>query len=189
MDDVLVTILGSGVVAALATAIVQFVLRKIEEHRIRAYGALRVVVVLERYALLCADMVDERQRDFRGEAISSLRALPDFPQFPGDIDWRLLNKKQSERALTLPLEIEIANGVLAHISGEAPGDDGLSAVYMRQAGRLGWRSWLLAGEMRRTAGLPEPDRTRMAWDFPRMLSTYAKDEEARRDASPVAALA
>jgi hypothetical protein len=75
--------------------------KRSENKRSAAYLAIRLAVILERFAIECADVVTE-QEEFeqgRGESASALPALEGFPSEQG---WNTLDPALSARVLTFP---------------------------------------------------------------------------------------
>lgn len=95
-----------GVVAALLTQLITFLRDNDKIRRDRAYSALRVALVLERYASACHSHIMVVQGDFEKGKRDGNYIIPSIDAYPDGIDWRHIDIKISDDALSIPHKIE-----------------------------------------------------------------------------------
>jgi hypothetical protein len=128
------------------------------------YHALRLAVVLEAYANMCAAFLaknsNAQTRD--GEQFPDWDiTLPKLPPYPEDAEgWHAIDLKLAARALNLRNRIDGSQGVI-HSSIEYTEDE-LEHDLDEQAAARGLEAWDLAVAFRRKHGLEQVD---LVWDY------------------------
>jgi hypothetical protein len=171
MDIVpLATSIGSGLVAALITQCVAWVreTRKDKESTKReaTYLAIRLAVILERFALDCANGIADQEMytQSEGHAGAYHHQLPELASYPDEDGWKVMRLDFLTRALELRNEVLLSNRKIA--SWEDIDRDCIPNECDDQCGRCGYMAWQLACEMRNHYWLSPfvP-----AWDVPGLL--------------------
>ncbi|MEX2615704.1 MAG: hypothetical protein WD767_06385 [Alphaproteobacteria bacterium] len=149
-----------GVVSTAVTLGVGWIRDHIKQRqtteRDATYLANRIAPVLERYALECAELISAQalDEDFESYGGSRRGTIPPFPNYPSDVDWRSVDKKIGGRLLMFPNEVIEAAGHYYFIHNLH--DDICVGSYDLQVGRVGYRAWVLACELRNEFKLPKP---------------------------------
>ncbi|MBW6397046.1 DUF4320 family protein [Roseomonas sp. HJA6] len=179
-------LVGSGLIAATITQILAWV-REVRRDRAMSerdarYLALRVAIVLERFAIDCADSLyalDMHEASSGAAGTLPLR-LPELGDYPTDADWKAVSGALAHRALTLRNELLVASRTVSG-SWEFLDADDVAQECCEQTGRLGYRAWTLAAGLREKYGLPPLDTADIGYDFVETLQKmHEKVIEARR---------
>lgn len=179
LHTILSVILGSALVSAIVSAALNFVFEGLNRRRVearqRSYYSLIAALTLEAYALECAETVasNEFHDQTGGGAGTSRLRLPSWPTYPASIDWQLLSPVLAARALSLPMDILIADRAV-EFWWEIDNDPGLLRnVTNEETGKVGNRAWLLAVDLRAAHGLP-PLQVQNAWFIQTLADAAAK---------------
>lgn len=137
------------------------------------YAAIRVAVVLEDFAIKCADAVSDvdlhRQSGGHGGQIHT--KVSPLAEYPADIDWKSLDASLSAESLSLRNELSLGNGAIAAMV-EFGDDDDVLVEAANQCGKCGYRAWQLAAALRRRYSLPNFDPYQVSWDVVGLLKKY-----------------
>lgn len=164
--------LTSTVVATVLATSANYLLKLWDEHRARRLQgrveALRVAVVLERYAAMCADLIGNheawtQQAPFASAPTGRIPAAPELPA----VDWRTLPVRVSSQVIALENEVFL---VTASLSELAVIDDTYVLERARDfAGKYGLKALDAAERLRRDFKLPPLDLESVEWDFREQL--------------------
>ena len=126
------------------------------------YLANRIAPVLERYALECAELICAKGMDeyFLSHAGNKRGKIPPFPAYPTDIEWRSVDKTMAARLLMFPNEVTETAGNFEFIDNMH--QDICIGAYDMLLGKVGYRAWMLAHDLRSVFKLPTPFST---WPF------------------------
>jgi hypothetical protein len=184
-EDLLKIGLTSGVVTALVTAGINTIREHNAARRSRArdarFLAQRLAVILETFAIECADRITENlslHYDFGGEG-NFIWDLPALGEFPADVDWKAVDPDFVGRAIVLPNEILLARQVIK-AQLKARDLDYMLSRSSNLAGECGYRAWMLAADLRTAHGLPHTDPNRFAWHFVDILRKAHDESVAGR---------
>jgi hypothetical protein len=153
----IVTIAGpAGLVSAVLTHGLSGWRERRKSVRQGQYLALRLAVILERYASECNDLVAriDAAADANVNPDNYPTDLPPAPSYPEDDEgWRVLYSALAHRALALVVERNAAQAAVAedwfhHGSTSAPFE------CSRLAAILGWEAWETAVDLRLRYSLP-----------------------------------
>jgi hypothetical protein len=117
-SEILKVALSTGIFAAIITSGLQWLRewRTERTHKARdaAYSAMRVAVILERFAIDCANIISDNHlhSSSGGHAGSAHVELPHLIDYPADTDWKALDAFLAMRALSLRNDILLSEGVL-----------------------------------------------------------------------------
>jgi hypothetical protein len=184
--DVLTLAFSTGVVTAVLNNLLGWYRESKKERttiiRDARYWAMQVAVILESFAMECANII-ANNHDYshsEGHAGTAHLKLPPAPKYPSDGDWRTLDPALSARALSLPNELSLSDEAIAFYWEIDPADQGaLLSICSAQAGKSGYRAWQLAADMRHRYGLPEFKPEETAWDVVKTLKEE-HDHEIKR---------
>jgi hypothetical protein len=152
-------VLGTGVVAAALTHGVSWWRdsRKEKASNLRdaRYLALRLAVILERFAIDCSEVVGlvDTYAASKGSAGSQTTKLPEIGEFPSDSDWKTIDPKLAARALEFVNELLMAQQKL-NFSWHVSDEDQITEECADDAALLGLRAWDLAHQLRQRHDLP-----------------------------------
>ncbi len=149
------------------------------------YLAIRLAVILERFAIACAERVADQDmyRQSEGHAGAQHGALPELPPYPDEADWKFLAPDLLARVLTLRNELPLSDAKIAF--WEDIDRECIPQEYDQQAGKCGYMAWALAADMRRHYRLGVFDPRQTSWDIVKVLK--ALHDEALRKARDLAA--
>jgi hypothetical protein len=131
------------------------------------YLAIRVAVILERFAMACANIIADNHMYNKagGHAGAAHAELPPIAEYPTDADWKAIDPTLSARALSLPNELCLSEGAIKFSWEIEPTDEGVHLTTCNgEAGKCGYRAWQLAADMRHRYGLPEVKPEETAWN-------------------------
>jgi hypothetical protein len=182
--DILKVALSTGIVAALINQGITWLRDWRKEsstiQRNATYLALRVAVILEQFAIMCADVIGDNvlYRDSDGHAGKSHGSLPPLGEYPTDADWKSVDPAFSARALALRNEIFLSDGAIAFVW--EVDHDTVQGACNEHAGKCGYRAWQLAVDLRKRYGLPEFDPKQTHWDIVPVLKESFDAAEKKR---------
>lgn len=175
-STILVTALSTGFATAVLNQLFGWWRESRKEvnvaERDARYIAIRLAVILERFALDCAEAIAAQEMfDMHdGHAGKPHGKLPDLAPYPDEVDWKTLKPEFLARALTLRNELILSDASIEFwedidrttVSGECDW----------QCGKCGYMAWTLAAEMRAryALGAFEPDKS--AWNAVKTLKEY-----------------
>lgn len=171
--DVIKLALSTGVIAAVINQSISWIRDSRSEgatiKRDATYLAMRAAVILEQFAIMCAEIIGDNllYTDSDGYAGEQHGKLPELDQYPTDADWKSLDPSISARALSLPNEILLSDRTIATWEKLEPAE--VLGACNEQAGKCGYRAWLLASDLRRRYQLPGFDPTETHWDLVGLL--------------------
>ena len=168
--DVISLVLGAGATSAVLTAGRDWWKESASSRKAARYAALRIAVALEKFALECAELIEDQEifDSSHGHAGKQHGNLPFFESYPLDIDWRVLKPDFASSALSVPIELISASRTIAFMWEIAPGE---SDTCTAEAARCGLRMWDLAKKMRAHYQLPPVDLTHYGkWEPIKSLS-------------------
>jgi hypothetical protein len=153
---ILPLVVGTGLLSSLATAILTLTwgwwTKRSENKRNAAYLAIRLVVILERFAIDSNALITDQTLydQSGGEYGANAHTLPDLETFPEEQSWITLQPTLLARVLTFPNELRLSNLAVASWTGS---EDVIQEA-LNQCGKLGYRAWALAHDLRTQYRLP-----------------------------------
>lgn len=145
------------------------------------YLAIRLAVLLEQFAITCADYISDNDlfRQSDGNAGAPHGSVPELPAYPDEPDWKALAPNLLARALTLRNEVSMADGAVAFWAdiGER---ESIPGECDDQCGKIGYVAWSLARDMRGQYRLGEFDPSKRSWDVVELLKTRHDAAHKRR---------
>jgi hypothetical protein len=175
---------GTGVVAATLTVGLNWLVARRTEHakleRDARYLAIRVSVVLERFALDCAEFAGDNDLHRRsdGAAGQHRASVPSIAAYPTDADWKALPQDLLAECLSLPTEIEQTSRGIDFVSDVAPDD--APAACDEACAALGLRALDLAKRLRGRYGFPPLKSSDSEYDLTASLQAHFDDAKKRR---------
>lgn len=170
-----------GIIAAIVNQVLRWWLDAFTERRKRSadtvYLAMRVVVILERFASACESHLRERDILQDTVGIKGTGQLPRLDEYPSDVDWRYFRTNFAMWALALPARIESAQN--ACFRAELESDNFWHSEV--EALRLGLDAWLLAGKIRSFYRLGSDRELQQTADF--LYAERERRESARQAAN------
>jgi hypothetical protein len=111
------------------------------------YLAIRLAMMLEGFAIECADAIAAQDMHNQSErhAGAAHGALPDLPPYPDEADWKVLEPQFLARALTLRNELRLSDKMIAFwadIDREC-----IPQECDQQCGKCGYMAWELAAHI------------------------------------------
>lgn len=145
---------ATGILSAFATAFLSW-LREIFAARFRdrneaSYLAMRIAVQLEGYAVTCFDYVISADEHFKQHSGASPKSPPEPLTYPSDANWRVLEVRLADEALSFLNEVSLAR----HSANFAAVFENNPFEQSREMEELGGRAWRLAVELRERYALP-----------------------------------
>jgi hypothetical protein len=113
--DIFKVALASGVVAAMVTVGLTYLkeLRLLKASHLRdaRYLAARVAIIFERFSVDCSQAItgNELHRQSGGSAGARKLTMPKISELPADADWKVIEPRLLEKALSFPTEIMLAD--------------------------------------------------------------------------------
>jgi hypothetical protein len=182
--DWLEVVLTSSVVATVINVSVEDIRRRWSDKRDARYLAQRLAIILETFAIDCADVIsgNELHRDNDGYAGDRRLKLPSLAEFPADADWKAINPLLAGRVAAFPNEIRLSEQKISFYWDVLREPDCTETETNQQAGKCGYRAWNLAVELRNRHGLPVCDLTELTWDFvAKLREQYEAAIKSRHD--------
>jgi len=143
------------------------------------YLAHRVAIILETFAVDCANVITDNDLHDRSDGHAGKRQLflPELRSLPADTDWKALPSRLVDRFLSMPTELALADRAIS-VWWDVVGDEDCMETETRQkAGASGLRAWLLASALRKQYKIPASSLPEIGWDF---VATLRKQDEAER---------
>lgn len=169
-STILTTALSTGLATAILNQGIGWWRDSRKDHAVTErearYLAIRLAVLLERFALDCADSVAafEMHSEFDGYAGRASGTIPKLPEFP-DGDWRALNANLLGRCLSLQNEIKLSDGHIGFWE-DVGYRECIPSECAQQTGKCGYRAWELARDLRGVYELGPFDTKNVSqWDF------------------------
>lgn len=174
-----ITIIGStGVLSAICTHLFGMFRdwRKEEKEKKKAasYAALRLAVIMEAYALDCAECSADVQTNHSSNGCAGMLhyPLPPIGQYPDDVDWKSLKLSYSTDLLSFPNEVAHYNTIIhgANEFGDPDADGsfecgGYCAVQ-------GLKAWNIAVALRKEYGIEPFIFSDGMWNIEEDLKSY-----------------
>ncbi len=152
--------LGAGFASAVFNRIAAWWDRKKNDKQSATYLALRLSVLLEAFAIECADtIIDiEFSRGYANEDMFHKYRLPNLAIYPDGEEWRVLSAELAAKALTFTNEVMLGRQCLSgadatydlHANDVQHHRDRLNIIAERGLG-----AWTIASALRGRYGLPE----------------------------------
>lgn len=145
-----------GAVASMLGAYLKDWLEARREKRSMAreaiYLAVRVSVILEEFAGVCAEYVEDQNlfSQSKGSCGTPHSVLPDLELYPENTDWRVFETNLLSRVLSFPNELNHSKRLIAWFSEER-GEPAIRECY-EECGRCGYIAWELAKDIGREYG-------------------------------------
>lgn len=182
---ILATILGSGVISAIATGGLKAWGDANRRSELAADTALKAAIALEELARQLADVAGE----WMGFDMQTRydRTWPGTPDGPGlqHLNWLHVRRDLAARTLGFPGRVSLSK---AYVSGAFAADDDFGAgLKIAQCLSLATEAWEIAADLRDAHNLPAPNLKVDDWDFMAWASAQRKrlaDEEAARRSAP-----
>jgi hypothetical protein len=162
-----------GIAVALINHFVTWLLSRKANAREARYLAQRLVVVLERFAIECSELVADYNLYLQSKgALGRISVLlPEIGAFPTDVDWKTIDAVLVGRALSLSNEYVLASRSVDFCLDLNGDDRDAAQEASKQAGKCGYRAWKLAVALRVKHKLPENNLTQHTWDFVQTLKS------------------
>jgi len=178
--DIIKLAFTTGLIAALFSQAIAW-LRELHKDynsttREARYLALRLAVILERFSIDCASLIADNQmyRDCDGYAGTQRQKLPALTEFPKDADWKALAPNLSSKVLSTENELMVSDEAIAVWEDIDRNSVGHAAD--QQAGKSGYRAWLLAVDLRCHYKLPPFDISIIRWNFVAKIKQHHDQE-------------
>lgn len=173
----IVQMLGSGLAAALLSQCLVWWKESRRERQIvdrdRRFFALKLAVVLERYAIECAMRIGTVGEHIHGYEIQEPRSgpLPGTPplELPESTEWRWIDSALSSEILALHPQIKFGEGSVAAIFDYGDFHQGAEEL-IAQLRSIGFKTLTLASTIREQYGLGVQTYALGEWDFRKTLT-------------------
>ena len=131
------------------------------------YLAMRIAVLLEGYAITCAESLSDWDLYFSsgGHAGSMMDGIPDIPEYPDEEGWSALKPALLERALTLRNQVRIGRRSVSSFAEFEMDPDDIAHHSAGHLGVCGYRAWSLAKDLRAEYRVQPLDLTSTSWDI------------------------
>ncbi|MBR9869142.1 MAG: hypothetical protein GYB20_09495 [Oceanospirillales bacterium] len=180
MEQLLLTIITSALVATIAGAAINAWLESRKEKLFARFDALSAAITLEGYASACADAATDHfmARDSGGHAGGYIRSLPEFPEIEVAAGFIKSKKaKVADRLMFFPQEVRQADQV-AHFLWDATADmDIVHEAAVEQVIYIGLKAIDLASDLRKAFSLPKRELVFGKYDIRETLSKHLKKTE------------
>ena len=145
------------------------------------YLAARVAVILEEFAIECAEIISDNELYKQSDEIAGTwrSKLPILREYPADADWKALTPSLMMRALSFRNELPVAATYIRFWADVEPDPDTIAGACDAQAGKCGHRAWHIAAQLRRDHNLSEFDPKEVIWDILKVLKKH-HDAEMKR---------
>lgn len=175
-------VLGFSVTAGIVTWLLNTVFtvgkELLQKRKNSRYDSLRVALALEHFAMGCARAISD-YADWdasQGSVGSQLSKLPELI-LSKEVDWKELDTALVEDILSLPNQVDQANGSIEFMWQIAcPGDEVTEGP--EQAGLLGYRAFVLAERLRYRYKLPSASQKMNRWDYVKVLREHHDEKIA-----------
>jgi hypothetical protein len=184
-------VLKIAVSSTLLTTLGSWGLTHFFEHRAALkrdarYMAQRIAIILEKFAVDCANVIADNQlhSSSEGHAGNRCLSLPELGSFPVEADWKALPPELADRILSMPNELALVDGAISFFWDVlGPGDDGVETETNQRAGACGLRAWSLATDLRKEYKIPASSLPEIEWNF---VDTLREQDAARKEAARAA---
>lgn len=179
---ILTTILGSGVVSAIATGGLKAWGEANRRNEVAADTALKAAIALEDLARQLADVAGEWMGfDMQTRYERPWPGTPDGPDLQ-HLNWLHVGRGLAARTLGFPIRVSLSK---AYVSGAFDQDDDFGAgLKIAQCLALAREAWEIAADLRKAHRLPGPNLKVDDWDFMAWVDEQrrrlAEEEQARR---------
>ena len=139
------------------------------------YLAIRLAVMLERFAIDCAEAVAAQNMYNQSDGHAGVLhgTLPDLPPYPDEADWKTLEPDFLARVPTLRNELPLSDKAIAF--WEEIDRECIPQECNQQCGKCGYMAWVLAADMRRHYRLGAFDPKLASWDIVKTLKPLHDD--------------
>jgi hypothetical protein len=146
------------------------------------YVAQRVAIILEKFAVDCANVINDNDLHNQSKGHDGKRhlCLPELGPLPADADWKALSPKLVDRVLSMPNELALADGAISFWWDVVGDEECMQTETDQRAGTCGLRAWLLASDLRKQYKIPASNLPEIGWNFVDTLRK--KDETVRKHA-------
>jgi hypothetical protein len=176
----LVQMLGSGLAAALLSQAFIWCKESWRERQVvnrdRRFFALKLAVVLERYAIECAMRIGVVEDHIYGYEIDEPRSgpLPGMPllELPDSTEWRWIDSALSSEVLALSPRIKFSEGSVGATFDYGDFHQGAEEL-VAQLRAVGFETLTLASTIRKKYGLDPQAYSMGEWDFTKTLTNSA----------------
>lgn len=172
----------SAIVGSLANAALEhFVTHRRKWKSERNYLAIRLIVVLERFSVDCAEAISQSYlaEQSKGGTGDRIGEIPTIGGFPNDADWKALDPILAERVLSFPTQLELAKHYIAGLWHTSDEDYFYEDVQCRTAS-YGLDVWSLALDLRNLCKVPASNLNKSGWDFIDSLRETVRTVDERR---------
>ena len=150
------------------------------------YLAHRLAIIMEKFAVDCADVIadNDLHRSSEGYAGRQVLKLPEITPLPADADWKALEPSLVDRAMSLPNKLALADAAISFWRTLLTTKIacGLKPT-CKQGNRVSRRgNWLRTS--RRRYGIPPTSLTEGGWNFVETLKEKHAAAEAKRRQRP-----
>jgi hypothetical protein len=123
--------------------------KRSENQRSATYLAIRLAVILEQFAIDCADRIADQDLhdNSLGHAGAVASELPKLEAFPDEQSWNALNPALLARVLSFPNTCRLSNLAISAWYAFSPED--VPEEGRRQCGKTGQMAWVLACDLRK----------------------------------------
>lgn len=127
---------------------------------IRAFPSLKVALHLEEFAFKCAQTISDL-----ADPDTPHHYIPPVEDWPSDIVWAHLGASTEARVRDFVKSVELERSYINGDLHESYSDAESSMIIERAAGRIGFRSWTIACEIRNAAELPAFAFPEHGWNY------------------------
>lgn len=161
---VLLAVLSTSFFTGLATAILNQIYAGRASTRDAKYLAIRIAVILESFAIECAEQISTQQmyNQTGGGSGRLYGTVPALSPFPDEAKWESLDGDLLARALSLRNELPLSDRKIAF--WEDIDRECIPVECDQQCGKCGYIAWELAQAIRRRYGFPSFDPKLTSWD-------------------------
>lgn len=177
--EILQLVLGTGFVTTAINQLAGWFIsarrEKKEKHRNATYLALQIAVILEGFALECAEKLSSGNYELAMAPFSQPDLkLPELQNYPESNSWNLIDLPLANRILNFPNVIQLGHGEMTGYWNEGDRDD-RQYWMMGFLGKYGLIAWDIAVELRKKHNLPEFSPIDTSWDAVECLRGQAKN--------------
>lgn len=181
--DIVKISVSSGLLTSISTwGLNHFFVQRSAFQRDARYLAQRIAMILERFAIDCSECIEEATlyNDSGGHAGKRQFSLPPLGHLPEDADWKALPSDLTDRILSMPNAIFLAEKKISFWWDVLADEDAVAKETMDQAGGFGMESWNLAKDLRRRCKIPPSSLPDRLWNFVDTLDKQLKKTKARQ---------
>jgi hypothetical protein len=180
--DILKVAGASGVFVFLLACIKDYFVHRKTLKRDAMYLAARLVVVLEKFAVDCANTISDNDlySSSGGSAGTQRFSLPTLGAFPSDADWKAIAPNLVDRVMSMPNELSLVDHKILFWWEVLADRDCMQTETNDQSGEFGFYAWELALDLRKECNLPEAGLLARSWDFVALLKKQRKSARSRQ---------